>query len=128
MGETEFVRQHQAPVRSLAAFEKSEYADDWRELMRLYLVRRTRSFIQDNYAATDEDNGRKYLTFEDGSRSYFPARVPRTLRFDIDEQYARLFADNVVEAINGLELPRYGWAIMSNHRRLRRPPIPTQKF
>ena len=88
MGETELVRQHQAPVRSLAAFEKSEHADDWRELMRLYLVRRTRSFIQDNYAATDETNGRKYLTFEDGTRSYFPTRVPKTLRFDIDEQYA----------------------------------------
>ena len=39
--------------RSLAAFEKSDYADDWRELMRLYLVRRTRTFIQDNYAETD---------------------------------------------------------------------------
>jgi hypothetical protein len=50
LGETEFIRRHQCPVRSLAAFEKSEYADDWRELMRLYMVRRTRSFIQDNYA------------------------------------------------------------------------------
>ena len=108
MGETKFIRQHQAPVRSLAAFEKSEHVDDWRELMRLYLVRRTRSFIQDNYAATDETDGRKYLTFEDGRPSYFPARVPRTIRFNIDDQYARLFADNVVEAINALELPRYG--------------------
>ena len=51
LGETEFIRRHQCPVRSLAAFEKSEYADDWRELMRLYMVRRTGSFIQDNYAA-----------------------------------------------------------------------------
>lgn len=33
-GEIEFSRKHQAPVRSLAAFEKSEYPDDWRELMR----------------------------------------------------------------------------------------------
>ena len=40
--------------------------------MRLYLVRRTRSFIQDNYATTDPQNGRKYLTFDDGTRSYFP--------------------------------------------------------
>jgi hypothetical protein len=31
IGETEFIRRHQAPVRSLAAFEKSESADDWRE-------------------------------------------------------------------------------------------------
>src|SRR5665811_2025972 len=46
--ETEFLRRHQAPVRALAAFEKSPYPDDWRDLMRLYLVRRTRSFILDN--------------------------------------------------------------------------------
>ena len=108
IGETEFIRRHQAPVRSLAAFDKSSHADDWRELMRLYLVRRTRSFIQENYAATDPTNGRKYLTFEDGTRSYFPKRVPKTIRFKIDEQYAQLFADDVVDAINGLELPRYG--------------------
>ena len=108
IGETEFIRRHQAYVRSLAAFDKSEYADDWRELMRLYLVRRTRSFIQDNYAVTDPTNGRQYLTFEDGSKSYFPVRVPKTVRFTIDDQYSRLFADNVVKAINGLELPRYG--------------------
>ena len=108
LGETEFIRRHQAPVRSRAAFDRSEHADDWRELMRLYLVRRTRSFIQDNYAATDETNGRKYLTFADGTRSYFPVRVPKTVRFEIDGQYSRLFADHVVDAINGLELPRYG--------------------
>ena len=107
-GETEFLRRHQAPLRSLAAFEHSEHADDWRELMRLYLVRRTRSFIQNHYAETDPETGRKFLAFEDGGRSYFPARVPKTIRFDIDPQYARLFADDVVEAINGLQLPRYG--------------------
>ena len=68
LGETEFIRRYQCPVRSLAAFEKSEYADDWRELMRLYMVRRTRSFIQDNYATLDPATNRKFLTFEDGSR------------------------------------------------------------
>ena len=108
IGETEFIRRHQAHVRSLAAFDRSEHADDWRELMRLYLVRRTRSFVQDNYASIDPKNGRKYLTFEDGARSYFPVRVPKTVRFTIDDQYSRLFADDVVAAINGLELPRYG--------------------
>ncbi|MBM3235169.1 NgoFVII family restriction endonuclease [Candidatus Poribacteria bacterium] len=113
LGEAEFIRRHQCPVRSLAAFEKSEYADDWRELMRLYLVRRTRSFIQENYAETDSATGRKFLTFEDGARSYFPARLPRTVKFKIDEknpadQYARLYASDVVDTINALNLPRYG--------------------
>lgn len=112
IGEMEFLRL-QCPVRSLAAFEKSPFIDDWRELMRLYLVRRTRSFIKENYAQTDPVTGRKYLVFEDGTRSYFPERVPRTLKFKIDEsnpkdQYAHLYADEVVEAINALSLPRYG--------------------
>jgi len=113
LGQDEFVRRHQCPIRSLAAFEKSEFTDDWRELMRLYMVRRTRSFIQNNYADTDLESGRRFLTFEDGSRSYFPARQPSTVKFTLDDrdtsdQYARLFAPNVVDTINLLCLPRYG--------------------
>jgi len=100
-------------VRSLAAFEKSEFADDWRDLMRLYLIRRTRSFIQDNYAMTDPITGRKYLEINDGTRSYFPTRIPRTIKFHLDEQgtddpYARLYSDTVVGTIDALHLPRYG--------------------
>lgn len=113
IGETEFIRRHQCPVRSLAAFEKSESTDDWRELMRLFMVRRTRTFILDNYTDKDPENGRPYLTFEDGSRSYFPVRKPCTVKFTIDDkdatdQYARLYSPDIVEIINGLNLPRYG--------------------
>ena len=32
---------------------KSGHADDWRELMRLFMVRRTRSFVERNYAFTE---------------------------------------------------------------------------
>ena len=113
IGETEFVRRHQCPVRSLAAFEKSPYTDDWRELMRLFMVRRTRGFIEDNYAETDAENGRKYLTMEDGTRTYFPKRRPKTAKFainddDPDDQYAPLYAADVVDTVNRLHLPRYG--------------------
>lgn len=112
IGEIEFNLRYQAGPRTLAAFEKSEYADDWRELMRLYLVRRTRSFILDNYAKTDAQ-GRKYLELENGQPSYFPARKPITVKFKIDDtnpndQYARLYSDAVVNVINALHLPRYG--------------------
>ncbi len=130
LGETEFIRRHQCPVRSLAAFEKSEHADDWRDLMRLYLVRRTRSFIQDNYAKLDPERGRKYLEFADGTRSYFPSRVPKTVRFkisgkDLDDQYARLFADHVVDTVNHLTLPRYG---LGNYQQPtpHKPPTPDE--
>ncbi len=115
IGETEFIRRHQCGVRTLAGFDKSEFADDWRELMRLYLVRRTRGFIQQHYATTDETTGRKFLTFADGQRTYFPVRVPKTLAFPIDasdpnDQYAHLFAPKVVARVNRLKLPRYGLA------------------
>jgi superfamily II DNA or RNA helicase len=130
LGETEFIRRHQCPVRSLAAFEKSEYADDWRDLMRLYLVRRTRSFIQENYAKADPVQKHKYLEFADGSRSYFPTRVPKTVKFQVNEkdpkdQYARLFADDVVDTLNHLTLPRYG---LGNYQKPspQQPPTPDE--
>jgi len=109
--EHEFIRRHQCPVRSLAAFDKSEDPDDWRDLMRLYMVRRTRGFIMQHY--THEDEGGKYLLFPDGRKSYFPKRVPKNLSFKIDgfdpaDHYARFYSDKVVNAINELRLPRYG--------------------
>jgi superfamily II DNA or RNA helicase len=114
LGATEFSAKHpNVPSSSLEAFEKSEYLDDWRELMRLFLVRRTRSFIIRNYAKTDPESGRKYLSLEDGRPSYFPDRVPKTIQFPIREddpqdQYAKLFKPTVVSTIDKLELPRYG--------------------
>ena len=114
-GETEFIRRHQSGVCTLPAFEQSEHIDDWRELMRRYLVRRTRGFITENYAETDPDTHRKYLSFSDGTRSYFPTRLPKTIKFAIDDQnpddtYAQLYSPSVVSTINNLKLARYGLA------------------
>jgi len=77
------------------------------------MVRRTRSFIQENYAETDSSTGQKYLVFEDGTKSYFPVRHPKTVKFKINEgdqndQYAKLYSEDVVAIIDGLTLPRYG--------------------
>src|SRR3990170_6835 len=75
--------------------------------------RAIQEYIQKNYAKPDPTNMRKFLTFEDGTRSYFPARLPRTVKFKIDDdnpddQYARLYASDVIDTINRLNLPRYG--------------------
>lgn len=125
--EMEFRRRYsQTPVKSLRAFEQSNNADDWRDLMKLYMIRRTRSFIKENYAKVDEVNERKYLEFQDGSRSYFPTRVPKTARFGIgnssSDPYARLYSDQVVQVINDLNLPRYG---LGNYERSRHSQPPT---
>lgn len=114
VGETEFSLENpNVPLSSLAAFEKSEEADDWREIMRLFLVRRTRSFIIQNYAETDERNGRKFLTLNNGVRAYFPIRQPRTVPFSSDpsspaDPCAQLLRTEVLGIVESLDLPRYG--------------------
>lgn len=124
-GEHEFVRRHQCPVKSLSAFDKSDDPDDWRDLMRLYMVRRTRGFIMQHYSK--EDDRGKYLEFSDGTKSYFPERVPKNLTFEIDDAnqsdvYARFYSDEVVGAINALTLPRYG---LGNYVAKKLNPQPT---
>ena len=133
----EFTRRHQCAVNCLSAFEKSEHADDWRELMRLFMVRRTRSFVERNYAFTEcpacatvllptqekcpncerakAKEDRRFLILEGGSRFHFPKRQPKTLTFrirdsDPNDQYARLYSDKVVDTVRMLHLPRYGLA------------------
>jgi superfamily II DNA or RNA helicase len=133
----EFTRMHQCPVNCLAAFEKSEHPDDWRELMRLFMVRRTRSFVERNYALTECPGcgsvllptqeacpkcgrqkvlaDRRFLVLEGGGRFHFPKRKPKALTFrirdnDPDDQYARLYSHTVVDTIRLLHLPRYGLA------------------
>jgi len=109
-GERRFQSLHQVPPATLAAFRASHFAEDWRELMRLYLVRRTRQFILENYAQVDQETGRQYVRRADGESFFFPIRRPRTVRFEVeeDEQYRRLYSAEVVELISSLNLPRYG--------------------
>jgi hypothetical protein len=133
----EFTRRHQCAVNCLSAFEKSAHADDWRELMRLFMVRRTRSFVERNYAFIEcpacatvltptqdkcpkcerpkAKEDRRFLILEGGSRFHFPKRQPKTLTFriresDPNDQYARLYSDKVVDTVRLLHLPRYGLA------------------
>ncbi|MCC5943440.1 MAG: NgoFVII family restriction endonuclease [Bernardetiaceae bacterium] len=112
-GKSKYRAKHQVAETSIAAFEHSEFPDDWSELMRLFLVRRTRSFIKNNYAIEDPEMGRKYLEFSDGTRSYFPDRIPKKVEYNFNpddptDQYARLYSSKIIDTIDQLVLPRYG--------------------
>jgi superfamily II DNA or RNA helicase len=98
-------------TNTLLAFRKSEEPDDWKRLMTDHLVRRTRSFIKNNYALIDE-NGREYLVFADGSRFFFPERTAKPIEHSFgDTDPAGLMAsDNTLDVIEGLALPRYNLA------------------
>jgi len=110
--EADFFAQFQA--HSLRAFDQSPYPDDWRDLMRLFLVRRTRQFIIKHYAKFDKERQRYFVLLND-KPTYFPVRRAKRLEFRINQedpkdQYARLFRDEVVQVIEQLSLPRYGMA------------------
>ena len=132
-----FLARHQCAPETLAAFEKSNYPDDWRELMRLYMVRRTRSFIERHYAEvecpdcatvvlptqtqcpkctrTKMPTDRRFLVLGNGKRFHFPKRVPKTVVVpanpgSLRDQYAQLYSDAVVDRIGALVLARYGLA------------------
>ncbi len=111
-GDEELLRAQVQP-RTLRAFEYSPYADDWRELMRLFMVRRTRSFIKQHYAHYDAQRQRFYLELQAAAPFYFPDRIPRTITVAADDQhdpYRQLYDQPVVDAIGSLLLPRYGLA------------------
>lgn len=96
-------------ITTLEAFRKSEEVDDWRRLMSEHLVRRTRTFIRNNYAQTDPSNGREFVTFADGSRFYFPDRVARPLphAFSDGDPAREMVDDATLDVIDNLFLPRY---------------------
>ena len=107
MGEASFLANHpNTLVSSIAAFEKSEHIEDWRELMRMFMIRRTRGYIIRHYAKRDEE--KPYIEFADGERFYFPRRKPERVDFDGGDQYGKLYSPDVVEIIGELHLPRYG--------------------
>lgn len=96
---------------TLEAFKRSEEPDDWKRLMSEHLIRRTRSFIRKNYALMD-DQGREYLTFANGNRFTFPARVPKPLvhSFGAADPAAKMESVTTLDTIDHLLLPRYNLA------------------
>lgn len=91
---------------SLKAFEKSTHPEDWQQLMSQFLVRRTRSFIKQNYGQQDK-TGRCYIQDQKGSKKFFPNRIAKTVKYQVDEQYQKLFSKEVVQMIGQLHLSRY---------------------
>lgn len=103
-----FVDKVDGKTTTMAAFRRSEDADDWKRLMSEHLVRRTRTFIKNNYSLTDE-KGRSYLEFANGQRFQFPERHPKPVdhSFGSDDPAAVMSSDATLDTLTKLILPRY---------------------
>ena len=107
-GEVQFELACEGRTSTLAAFKRSEHLGDWQSLMSQYLVRRTRRFVEDNYALSDEQ-GRRYLEFGGGRRFYFPKRtaMPTEWTPAEDDPLHEMASDYTLDSIRSLRLPRY---------------------
>lgn len=104
-----FEKKVEGHTSSLEAFNQSQEPDDWKRLLSLYLVRRTRKYLLEHYAKTDKNTGEKYFEYRDGTRFHFPDRIPLPLEYvggknDPCDQLASL--ENF-EAIEGMTYARY---------------------
>lgn len=104
----DFADQLEFGLSTLAAFRKSNEPEDWKRLMGEHLVRRTRSFVKENYAQTDESEN-QYLTFSNGERFFFPKRkaIPVDHQFDHNDPAELMVDDMTLDVIQDLLLPRY---------------------
>jgi hypothetical protein len=116
-------------VNSILAIEKSDEFDDWRELIRLYMVRRTRSFILQHYTEADK-HGRRYIAGKDGEKRYFPVRKPISLTFKVDEtdpadRYATALFPRCGGSDQRCMCPATAWACTSTRRKKSKPHRPS---
>lgn len=107
-GEIDVAQRAGGRLTTLRAFEQSDYPEDWQRIMSLFLVRRTRRFVEERYGEQDE-LGRTFLRFGDGTPFYFPERVPRPLPYEggPDDPGDRLASVETVDELAKLKLPRY---------------------
>ena len=109
-GDLEFLRQCDDKPQTLGAFRRSEEPEDFRRLMSLFLVRRTRRFIEKNYGGSMEG--------ANGERVSFPRRIPVPLRHEVppDSPTAAMTSDRTLDDIDRLSLPRYTLARFLDRR------------
>jgi hypothetical protein len=96
-------------LSSLKAFEESKESEDWKRLLSLYLVRRTREYLLENYSKTDSETGEKYFEYNDGTKFHFPKRLPLPLEYTggPNDPCDQLVSLKNFEAIEGMTYARY---------------------
>lgn len=104
-----FEKKVEGYTSSLEAFDLSEEADDWKRLLSLFLVRRTRKYLLQHYSKTDKSTGEKYFEYRDGTRFHFPDRIPMPLEYvgGEDDPCDQLASVENFDAIEGMTYARY---------------------
>lgn len=109
VGAKEIAKLTGGRLDTLAAFERSEFNEDWQRLLSEFLVRRTRKYLEQTYGVTDPVSGERLLKFPNGSVFHFPKRIPEPLSYTggPDDPNDRLATDETFDAVASLHYARY---------------------
>lgn len=81
LGELDVAKKTNGSLDTLAAFDQSEFNEDWQQLLGLFLIRRTRKFVENNFGIFDEEHQRYVMKYPNGAEYSFPKRVPEPLDY-----------------------------------------------
>lgn len=109
IGAQELAKKTGGRLDSLAAFERSEYNEDWQRLLSEFLVRRTRRFLETTYGEKNPSTGEVTLEFPGGQKFHFPRRSPEPLRYPggTHDPNDRLATEDTFSAVANLSYARY---------------------
>lgn len=109
IGEIELADKTNGQLDTLHAFMQSDSNEDWQKLLGIFLIRRTRKFVEENFGEWRESEGRFVMKYPDGTDYSFPRRKPKPLTYEggPDDPGDRLASPENFEAMADLTYARY---------------------
>ena len=109
IGEIELADKTNGQLDTLHAFMQSESNEDWQKLLGIFLIRRTRKFVEENFGVWRESEKRFIMKYPDGAEYSFPKRKPKPLTYEggPDDPGDRLASPENFEAMAELTYARY---------------------
>jgi len=81
IGEMELAKKTGGQLDTLRAFLRSEHNEDWQQLLGIFLIRRTRKFVEENFGRWKPSESGFVMQYPDGAEYRFPRRVPKPLEY-----------------------------------------------
>ena len=109
VGEIAVADKTNGELDTLSAFRQSSYNEDWQQLLGLFLIRRTRKFVEENFGEWRKSEERFVMKYPDGTEYSFPKRKAQPLTYagGPDDPGDRLASPENFDAMADLTYARY---------------------
>lgn len=81
-GEIEVAKKTGGQLDTLKAFSQSPFNEDWQKLLGIFLIRRTRRFVEENFGEWNDREKTFVMHYPSGEEYRFPKRIPKPLTYE----------------------------------------------